>query len=103
MLKNYFKIAWRNLVKNKVYTAMNITGLAAGVAFVLLIGAYIYGELRVNESLNENDRTYLVRSKWKKPDMGLDLTTPAPLAKTLKENFPDLVEEYYHHDGIRST
>lgn len=103
MLKNYFKIAWRNLARNKVYAAMNITGLAAGIAFVLLIGAYVYGELRVNESLNENDRTYVVRSKWEKPDMGLDLITPAPLAKALKENFPDLVEEFYHHDGIGSA
>lgn len=38
MLKNHFRIAWRNLAKNKVYTVMNITGLAAGIAFVLLIG-----------------------------------------------------------------
>lgn len=82
---------------------MNITGLSAGIAFVLLIGAYIWGELQVNKLINNNDRTYIVRSKWKNPDMGLDLTTPAPIAKALKESFPDLVEDYYHHDGIGST
>ena len=102
MLRNYFKTAWRNLMKNKTFSLINITGLSAGIAFVLLIAAYIWGEMRVNKSLNENDRTYVVRSKWKQPDMGLDLTTPAPLGKALYENFPDLVESYYHHDGISS-
>jgi putative ABC transport system permease protein len=103
MLKTYFKIAWRNLVKHKAFALMNITGLSAGIAFVLLIGAYIWGELQVNKILHHNDRTYIVRSNWKVKDMGLDLTTPAPIGKALKENFPDLVEEYYHHDGIGSV
>jgi putative ABC transport system permease protein len=42
MIKNYFKIAWRNLVKNKVYTFINIGGLAVGMAVALLIGLWVY-------------------------------------------------------------
>src|SRR5687768_9935834 len=42
MLKNYFKIAWRNLIKSKGYSALNIGGLAVGMAVALLIGLWIY-------------------------------------------------------------
>lgn len=103
MVRTYFKIAWRNLKKHKGYALMNITGLSAGIAFVLLIGAYIWGELQVNKVIEYNDRTYILRSKWKQPDMGMDLTTPAPIGVALKQNFPDLVEEFYHHDGVGSN
>src|ERR1700759_756041 len=45
MLKNYFKIAWRNLLKNKVYSSINILGLAFGMAVAMLIGFWMYDEL----------------------------------------------------------
>lgn len=45
MLKNYFKIAWRNLLKNKVYSSINILGLAFGMAVAMLIGLWIFDEL----------------------------------------------------------
>jgi len=45
MFRNYIKIAWRNLVKNKVYSFINIVGLATGMAVALLIGLWIWDEL----------------------------------------------------------
>src|SRR5271154_2566008 len=45
MIRNYLKIAWRNLVKNKVYSFINIGGLAVGMAVAVLIGLWIYDEL----------------------------------------------------------
>jgi putative ABC transport system permease protein len=45
MLKNYFKIAWRNLLKNKIYSAINILGLAFGMAVAMLIGLWIWDEV----------------------------------------------------------
>src|ERR1700760_1788750 len=45
MLKNYFTIAWRHLRKNKVYSAINISGLAIGMAIALLITLWIVDEL----------------------------------------------------------
>lgn len=45
MFKNYFKIAWRNIVKNKVYSTINILGLAIGMAVALLIGLWIWDEV----------------------------------------------------------
>lgn len=102
MFKNFILLAWRNLIKHKTFSVINILGLSAGIAFVFLIGAYVWGELRVNNSIPDNDRVFILQSKWQKADMGMNLTTPAPLAKALRENFPDLVADYYHHDGISS-
>ena len=45
MIRNYFKIAWRNLVKSKGYSAINIGGLAVGMAVAMLIGLWVYDEL----------------------------------------------------------
>ncbi len=49
MIKNYIKIAWRNLFKNKVYSFINIGGLAVGMAVAILIGLWIYDELAYNK------------------------------------------------------
>lgn len=49
MFQNYFKIGWRNLLKNKGYSAINIGGLAAGMAVAMLIGFWIYDELSYNK------------------------------------------------------
>ncbi|MEO7045674.1 MAG: ABC transporter permease, partial [Ferruginibacter sp.] len=48
MLRNYFKIAWRNLIKNKVYSTINILGLAIGMAVALLITLWIWDETSFN-------------------------------------------------------
>lgn len=102
MIKNFILLAWRNLIKHRTFSIINILGLSAGIAFVFLIGAYVWGELRVNHTIPDNDRVFILQSKWKAANMGMSLTTPAPLSKALKENFPDLVADYYHHDGISS-
>ncbi len=102
MFKNYLKIALRHLWKNKTFSAINIFGLAIGLAFTLLVVSYISGELKVNNNIQENDRLFLIQSKWKTPDMGYDFATLAPLAKALKDNYPGLIENYYRHDGITS-
>ena len=46
MLKNYFKIAWRNLIKSNVYSFINILGLATGMAVAMLIAFWILDEVR---------------------------------------------------------
>ena len=45
MFKNYFKIAWRNLVKNKVFSFINIFGLTVGLTCCMLISVYLYNEV----------------------------------------------------------
>jgi putative ABC transport system permease protein len=103
MIKNYFKIAWRNLFKNGLYSFVNLIGLSAGILFALLLFAYGWGEWQVNRNLKNADRQYFLSSRWKEPTMGMDLTTVAPIAKRLKEDYPHLVANYYRWDGITSV
>ena len=56
MIKNYFKIAWRNLVKSKGYSAINIGGLAVGMAVAMLIGLWVHDELSFNKYHANYDR-----------------------------------------------
>ena len=56
MIKNYFKIAWRNLVKSKGYSAINIGGLAVGMAVAMLIGLWVYDELTFDKYHKNYDR-----------------------------------------------
>ncbi|MBO9620525.1 MAG: ABC transporter permease, partial [Niabella sp.] len=100
MLKNYIKIAWRNIRKHSLYSAVNITGLFAGILFFFLIGAYVWNELQVNHQLKNIKNQYILTSEWKDPNMGYDLATLGPLAKRLKQDYPGLVKNYYRYDGI---
>lgn len=103
MLKNYVRIAWRNMAKYKFHSLVNIIGLAAGIAFTLIIGAYVWNELRVNSTLKNVQQQYIIQSKWRDPNQSYELTTLGPLAKALKENYPHLVANYYRWDGISSN
>ncbi len=103
MLHNYFTIAWRSLWKNKVFSLINIFGLSIGIAFTLLMGAYVWGELRVNDDLKNADNQYILQSKWKDPNLGFELGTIAQLPKALKETYPRLVANFYHWDGVTSN
>lgn len=60
MLKNYFKIAWRNLKKNRLYAFVNITGLTVGIVSCLLIGVYIKNELSYDRFNDNADRVVRV-------------------------------------------
>jgi putative ABC transport system permease protein len=56
MLRNYFKIAFRNLVKNPGYSVINIGGLALGISVAMLIGLWIYDEISFNKYHKNYDR-----------------------------------------------
>lgn len=103
MFKNYLKIAWRNIIKSRFYSAVNIFGLSVGIAFTLLIGAYVWSQLQVNKDLKNADRQYIIQSNWKNPNEGFEMATAGPLAKALKETYPHLVANYYRYDGITSN
>ena len=103
MFRNYFKTAWRSITKSRFYSVVNIVGLSTGIAFSFLIAAYVWSELRVNADLKNADRQYIIQSNWKDPNEGYFLATLGPLAKALKENYPNLVANYYRFDGITSN
>ena len=60
MIRNYLKIAFRNLVKNKVYSFINIAGLATGMGVAILIGLWVYDELTYDRYHQNRDRIALV-------------------------------------------
>ena len=103
MIKNYFKIAWRNIIKRPFYSSLNIIGLSAGILFTLLIGAYVWNELQVNKKLRNAGNQYFLKSTWKDPNLGQEITTLGPLSKRLKQDYPNLVANYYRWDGITSV
>lgn len=55
MLKNYFKIAWRNLIKTKAFAVINITGLTIGLTCCLLIALYIQNEVSFDKFQKNGD------------------------------------------------
>jgi putative ABC transport system permease protein len=94
MIKNYFKIACRNLVKNKFYTFINITGLAVGVATCLLIFLYVLNEMSYDRHNTNANRIYRVNNEVKFGGNYFDLAqAPALMGPTMVEEFPE-VEEY---------
>jgi putative ABC transport system permease protein len=60
MLKNYFKTAWRNLMKNKVFSFINILGLTIGITVCMMIFLFIMNEFNVDRFHKNNDRIYRV-------------------------------------------
>jgi len=103
MLLTNIKLAWRYITKDRLYSFVNIIGLSAGIGFALLIAAYIRVELGVNAQLQDASNQYIIQSKWKDPDEGIGLTSIGPLAKTLKEQYPTLVKNYYRWDGVTTA
>jgi putative ABC transport system permease protein len=103
MFRNYFKLAVRHLSRNRLFSMINVIGLSTGIALTLLIAAYCWSEWRVNRSLAHAGRQYMLNSRWKVPGIGASITTLGPLARALKENYPNLVTNYYRFDGITSN
>ncbi|WP_353721662.1 ABC transporter permease [Dyadobacter sp. 676] len=91
MLKNYLKIAWRNLRKHKFYSGLNIFGLSFGLASCLLITLYVIDELGYDRSFANADRIYRVNAdiRFGGADMSLAVA-PDPLAFTLKKDYPQV-------------
>lgn len=92
MIRNYFKIAWRNITGNKTYSAINIAGLSIGLASFLLIATVVINELSYDKTWSKSERTYRLLSE--NTALGeLDESTNAPIAPQLAANF-DQVQTY---------
>lgn len=104
MLSNYFKIAFRNLWKNKGYSAINIFGLAIGLATCLLITLYVIDELSYDKFNVHADRIYRINSDIKYGGGNLHMVqTSDMMGATLKKDYPQ-VEEYtriYANEGSK--
>ncbi|WEA02253.1 ABC transporter permease [Mucilaginibacter sp. SJ] len=91
MLRNYIKIAWRNLLKHKVFSFINILGLAIGVAAFWLIALYIIDEWSYDRYNEKADRVFRVvqHGAWNGGRFNLAVTS-APYAPALKNDYPEV-------------
>jgi putative ABC transport system permease protein len=90
MFKNYLKIAWRNLLKNKGYTFINVGGLAIGMAVTLIIGLWIQDELSYNDYFeNKNSIAQVFQSQTFNGETSTGPAIPRPLEKGLRDGYSD--------------
>jgi putative ABC transport system permease protein len=91
MIKSYFRVAWRNLRKNKVYSAINIIGLAVGLSVFWLMALYISDELSYDRQSINSSRIYRVvhSGEWTGGNFHL-AETPAFFGPTLRNEFPEI-------------
>jgi putative ABC transport system permease protein len=88
MIRNYLKIAWRNLLKNKAHSFINITGLSVGMAVALLIGLWIWDELSFDKNFEHYDHIVRVmQHQTFNGEVGTQTNMPIPLGYKLRENY----------------
>ena len=90
MFRNYFKSSWRNVIKNKTYSIINILGLATGMAVAMIIGLWIYDEVSANKNFENYDTIYKVMMNQTFDGVrGSQEALPYPIGEELKNKFPD--------------
>ncbi|MEO9869853.1 ABC transporter permease [Ekhidna sp.] len=93
MFRNYFKVTYRNFIKQKVYSMLNISGLAIGLACAILIFIYISDELSYDKFHSKSDRIYRVLEKFESEGVGEhSASLPFPTGPALKNDFGRQVE-----------
>jgi len=91
MFKNYIKIAWRSLLKNKGFSFINIAGLAIGMAAAMLITLWIQNEISFDRFHNKIDNLYVAYNRANfEGEINCWSTTPNPLGPALKQEFPEV-------------
>ena len=91
MFRNYLKIAWRNLWRNKTYASINILSIAIGLAAFWMIALYIGDEFSYDRNQPDADRIYRVaqHASWEGGKLDLPLTAPI-FAPAMKRQFPEV-------------
>jgi putative ABC transport system permease protein len=91
MIKSYFKIATRNLIKNRIYTGINIIGLAVSLTVFVLIMLYVNYELSYDKFFPDAERIYKLVTERKYPSHTTYYSgAPASWAKVIEQDFPEV-------------
>ncbi|GEM65603.1 ABC transporter permease [Sphingobacterium faecium NBRC 15299] len=106
MIRNNFKIAWRNLLKSKGYATINIIGLAIGMAAVLMIAIWIQNQSQFDNFYSNKDNLYRVWNKYEDVgQIGMSNITSGPASVTLKAEYPEVehaARVYWNVDRLLS-
>lgn len=88
MFKNYITVAWRNLVKGRMHSAINILGLCLGMSVALLIGLWMYNELSFDKNFKHYDRiAQVIQNLTNNGEKQTWWNVPYPLANELRTNY----------------
>ena len=92
MIKSYLKIAWRNVLNNKVYSALNIVGLATGMAVALLIGLWAFNQYSYDRFLPNYQQAYAIKVNYTNAHDGTHTQdyVSLPLADLLRTTIPGI-------------
>lgn len=91
MISNYLKIAWRNLLKHKSFSFINIMGLAIGITACMIIFLYVHKELTFDQYNVKADRIVRVTTTLHAPESNVVVaTSPVPLADALQRDYPEI-------------
>lgn len=91
MLTNNFKIAWRNILKHKTFSTINITGLAVAMAAAMMMGVWIWDEYNCDRSHVNKERIYEAYNRYdRKTSVDCWNVTPMPMAKALAADYPEI-------------
>src|SRR6478672_5308825 len=110
MIKNYFKTAWRNLLKNKLHSFINIAGLAVGMAVAMLIALWVYDEVTFNRYHQNYESIAQVRRYFTDPNThetngvsNMHYPMAAILKKDYRQYFKHVVMAWWLSDYTVST
>jgi len=103
MIKNYFLTAWRNLLKGKGYSLINIGGLGVGMAVAILIGLWIYDELKFDKYHNNYDRiAQVMQHQTYNGEIGTQTANPALMAQEIRRlygnDFKHVLQSSWNYD-----
>jgi putative ABC transport system permease protein len=91
MLQNYFKIGWRNMSRQKMYSSLKVGGFALGIAACILIALFIRHELSYDQTYTKQDQIYRVVEVYNnKGDIQKGVYLPAPTAAAIKTDYPEI-------------
>lgn len=94
MLTNYLKIAWRNLLRNKLFFSLNVIGLSVGLACCMLLALYMHSEISFDRHHQYADEVYLVNSEAISAAGGREKfpKLSAPYAQAIKAEYSEIAQ-----------